>query len=196
MSVAPETGTPVVVVLRASRPQQWQGAVVALRDASLAIRLQGAPANLDAAAEYAIIHGTPGHRHSAAAAVVARNGEVVGFRLTSGWRALDSRSAQRFPTDFQAEVRSVLGGSRQPGRVVDVSAGGAAVAVDTRPGGSAIELAIWVNGYGASLQCEMVGASKSGDETILHLRFKDLPPPHRAFVRQLITDLAAREAAS
>ena len=183
-----------VVVLRPSPPVQWQGVVVALKDTSLAIRLHEPPASWDAEQQYLVISGIPGSRVSAHTRFVATNGAAVAFRLTSRWKQLDLRSSPRFATDLKAEVRSVLGSSRQPGRVVDISLGGAAVAVDARPGGSQIELGIAANGYSARLVCDVLNISQAGAETVLHVRFHEMSAPHQAFVRQLVASLVDAEA--
>jgi hypothetical protein len=191
---APEAGMPVVVVLRSTEPQNWQGEIVALRDASLAIRVTNAPGSWNAMLPYVVICGTPGSRFSAPANYVARNGDVAAFKLTSRWKPLDLRRDPRFATDLKAEVRSALGNSRQMGRIIDISAGGAAVAVDTRPGGSQVEIGIASNGYAARFLADVLHTNEVGSETILHLRFRDMTPPHRAFIRQLVAWLIETEA--
>ena len=189
MSVTPEPGAPVVVVLRSSEPVQWQGEIVALRDASLAVRLPKAPDSWNSLLPYMIICGQPGSRFTAQASFVARNGDVAAFKLTSRWKPLDLRRDQRFSTDLRAEVRSVLGSSRQDGRIIDISLGGAAIAVETRPGGSQIEIGMAANGYGARLLCDVLSSSEVGSDTVLHVRFRDLTPPQHAFIRQLVAGL-------
>ena len=92
--------------------------------------------------------------------------------------------------EIDAEVRSVLGTSRQRGAVLDVSTGGMAVAVEARPGGRAVEVHIAANGYAASLPCETVGVTQQEESAILHLRFDALSAPQQAFVRQLIASAA------
>lgn len=187
-------GTPVVVVLRAPEPLQWHGHVVALRDASLAIRLSDSPPRFDPLMPYILICGEQGSRFSAPARFVAQNGQAAAFKLTSTWKPLDLRRAHRFATDLKAEVRSVLGNSRQTGRVIDISTGGAAVAVDARPGGSQIELGVAANGYSARLLCDVLHVSEVGSDTVLHVRFCDVSPPHQAFIRQLVASLIEAEA--
>jgi hypothetical protein len=75
---------------------------------------------------------------------------------------------------------------------MDVSMGGMAVTVETRPGGKALQVVLTANGYSATLPCETVGASESDDVTLLHLRFEELTASQRAFVRQLVA--SARSA--
>jgi hypothetical protein len=194
MNVVPEAGMPVVVVLRAAEPVHWQGEIVALRDASVAIRVANAPAGWNPMLPYVVICGTPGSRFSAPATYVARNSDVAAFKLTSRWKALDLRRDPRFATDLKAEIRSVLGNSRQQGRIIDISAGGAAVAVDTRPGGSQVEVGIATNGYAARITADVLHTTQVGSETVLHVRFRDMTPPHQAFIRQLVAWLIENEA--
>lgn len=194
MSVAPEPGMAVVVVLRSPQPVQWQGEIVALRDASLAVTVSNAPQAWNLMLPYMLICGTPGSRYTATANFVARNGDVAAFKLAARWKPLDLRRDPRFATDMKAEIRSVLGNSRQAGRIIDISLGGAAVAVESRPGGSQIEIGISSNGYAARILCDVLGSSQVGTETVMHLRFRDLTPPHQAFIRQLVAWLVEVEA--
>lgn len=192
--VPPPPGTPVVVVQRTGVPKQWQGELVAFRDATLAVRMSGWPQSWDPAVPYSVIWGAPGSRSICNAAYVASKGEAVALRVTSALKSIDLRKDTRFSVELVAEVRSVLGNSRQQGRLIDVSAGGAAVAVDSRPGGSQIEIGLQANGYAARLLCEVVNTSTSGEQTVLHLRFKDLSPPQQAFVRNLVGRLVDSQA--
>lgn len=194
MSVTPEAGMPVVVVLRSPQPIQWQGEIVALRHASLAVRVTKAPGAWNSMLSYVVICGSPGSRFTAEANFVARNGEVAAFKLTSRWKPLDLRRDPRFATDLRAEVRSVLGNSRQDGRIIDISLGGAAVAVETRPGGSQLEVGIAADGYAARILCDVLSSSQAGAETILHLRFRDLTPAQQAFIRQFVATLVQAQS--
>jgi hypothetical protein len=92
-------------------------------------------------------------------------------------------------------VRSVLGSSRQEGRLIDVSFGGAAVALDSRPGGSQVEVGLWADGYGARLLCDVVSSNTGpSGETLLHLRFREPSAPQQAFIRQLVALLIETSA--
>ena len=194
MSVVPEPGMPVVVVLRSPEPIQWQGEIVALRDATLAVRVRNSPDAWNSMLQYVIICGQPGSRFTAEASFLARNSEVAAFKLSSRWKPLDLRRDPRFATDLRAEVRSVLGSSRQEGRIIDISMGGAAVSVESRPGGSQLEIGIASDGYAARVLCDVLSSSQAGSETILHLRFRDLTPPQQAFIRQLVASLVQAQA--
>ncbi len=194
MSLSPEPGMPVVVVLRSPQPVQWQAELVAVRETALAIRVANAPESWDSTLPYYIICGTPGSRFKAPASFVARNGGTAAFKLESPWKALDLRRDQRFATDLAAEVRSVLGNSRQPGRVIDISLSGAAIATGSKPGGSQVEIGITAQGYSARVLCDLLSSSQVGTDTVLHLRFRELTPPHQAFIRQLVAWLTEADA--
>ncbi len=194
MRALPEPGTPVVLVLRSANAVQWQGVLIALRDGAMAIRVKDPPQSWDTTLPYAVICGVPGSRTTAPATLVARNGDVAAFKVTGRWRPLDLRRARRFATDLSCEVKSVLGNSKQTGRIVDISAGGAAVSLESRPGGSQVEIGIWANGYAAHLLCDVLGSSNPGNHTVLHLRFRDLTAPQAAFVRQLVGQLTEAES--
>ncbi len=190
--VAP--GTPVTIVRRSSPPEQWTATVVVAREESIAARVTDPPAAWQPDTDYMVIQGSQGARTFAICSFVAAKNDVAAFRLTTHWRPLDLRKDRRYPADLQVEVRSVLGTSRQPGRLVDISMGGLAVAVETRPGGSQLEVSLWNRGYSASVPCELVRATPAANgHTVLHLRFRELTPPQQAFVRQFIASLQAAQ---
>jgi PilZ domain-containing protein len=190
--VEPEfgSGTPLVVFQRETPKVQWTGVVVAARSGGCAARISSPP-QWDAAAQLMLIAGTPGKRWVASGRFAAAQGEVVGFSLVSSWQPFDLRKSPRVSADLQAEVRSVLGQSKQPGRLIDISAGGMAVSVATKPGGSALEVAIWANGYAAQLPCEVISSNQADGGVVLHLKFQPLSPPQQAFVRQVVATLMA-----
>jgi hypothetical protein len=190
--VAP--GTALTVVRRSSPPQQWTASVVVSREDSIAARVNTPPAAWDADFPYMLILGVPGSRTFAIGSFVAAKTDVAAFRITTHWRPLDLRKDRRFQTDLQAEVRSVLGTSRQPGRLIDISLGGLAVAVESRPGGSQLDVSLWNGGYSAMVPCELVRATPNEKgQTVLHLQFRDLTPPQQAFVRQFVASLMSGE---
>lgn len=194
MSAVPPPGTPVVLVQRTANPRQFQGELIAFRDGTMAVRLADGPRTWDPATAYSVIWGAPGSRSICNVSFVACKDSAVAFRTVSALKPIDLRRDQRFNFELNVEVRSVLGTSRQTGRLIDISAGGAAVAVDARPGGSQVEVGLQANGYAARLLCDVVNSHDSGDQTVLHLRFKDLSPPQQAFVRNLVGRLVESQA--
>jgi len=194
MSVMPPVGTAVVLVQRSAPPLQWQGELVAVKGTTLAVRLNTGAGSLDATNGFSIIWGAPGSRKLCQVTVVASNDRAVALKLASMPKQIDLRRDERFRLELNIEVRSVLGNSRQQGRLIDISAGGAAISVDARPGGSQVEIGVHANGYGARLLCDVINAREEDDQTVLHLRFKDLSPPQQAFVRNLVGWLVEAQA--
>ena len=126
---------------------------------------------------------------------------MFAFQLLAEWRTVDARDAERYPVALKAEVRSVLGTSRQTGSLVDISATGAAVVVAARPGGRQLEVSLSAGGYAATLPCELVSVREHDESVTLSLSFEGLLPAQQAFVRQVIAvaqaaRIAAIEAAS
>jgi len=178
-------GAPVVVVRVANNPpQQHRGSVANVRTNALAIRLGG-----DAAftpGEPILVIAATSPRMAVHARFAASQDDLHAFQLDGAWRSLDVRRDSRYSVDLVVEVRSVLGKSRQPGTVVNISPGGVAVAVPARPGGRQVELALGVTGYSATLPCELVGVTETEGAVVLHLRFAELSPAQQAFLRHVI----------
>lgn len=179
-------GKPLSIVRRSDPPEQWAADIVAVRDDSVALRLTSPVTAWDPEQMYLLICGVSGSRHVAPATYFAHRNTAVAFKLRGPWKPLDLRKDKRFQVDMQVEVRSVLGSSRQTGRLVDISMGGLAVAVETRPGGNQLEVRLWSGGFSAQVVCDVVRATHQDGRTVLHLRFSELTPPQAAFVRQLI----------
>lgn len=186
-----EPGKQISIVRRTDPPGQWVADIVAVRDDSVALRMPEAVASWDADAVYLLIAGVSGSRRVAPASYFAHKNSAVAFKLRGPWKPLDLRKDRRFQADMQVEVRSVLGSSRQAGRLVDISMGGLAIAVDTRPGGNQVEARLYSSGYSAQVICDIVRTTQSGPSTILHLRYHELTAPQAAFIRQLIASLVA-----
>lgn len=173
-------------------PQQLVGTVHSARPQAIVGRLP-ADSRFQPGEALLLISGTIGSRMVAKARYAGAQGELFVFQLTSEFQPFDVRRAARVPVELTAEVRSVLGNSRQKGAILDVSTGGLAVAVGTRPGGRAIEVLITANGFSASLPCQTVSTTEHEECVILHLRFDKLAPAQDAFVRHLVAH-ATREA--
>lgn len=188
-----EPGNKLSIVRRTDPPGQWVADIVAVREDSVALRLSDPVAAWDTDAVYLLIAGVSGSRRVAPAAYFAHKNSAVAFKLRGPWKPLDLRKDKRFQADMQVEVRSVLGTSRQMGRLVDISMGGLAIAVDSRPGGNQVEARLYSGGYSAQVVCDIVRTTQSGATTILHLRFNDLTAPQAAFIRQLIAFLMTEQ---
>jgi len=182
-----EAGASVVVMLAAVRPPELRPAtVLAAKGERIVVRFESPLAvELDAIA--LVIVGPLGHRLVARTQCSGTKEGVYAFRIISEWQPFDGRLAPRYAMSLQAEVRSVLGGSRQAGKLIDISLGGAAVLVSSRPGGKSLELGLTSGGFASRLPCEVVGTTEREDSVILHLRFEALAPPQVAFLRRLVT---------
>jgi hypothetical protein len=177
----------VVVAVRVGQvpPQQCGGVIVTSHALVLAARFpEGAP--FADGESVLLLQGALGERQVARANWMRTQDDIAVFRLKAPFKPFDARKDGRIPAEFRAEVRSVIGGSRQSGLILDVSHGGLAVAVGARPGGKAIQVVVGANGYSATLPCEMMGTTQQDEYTILHLRFDSLSLSQQAFVRQMV----------
>lgn len=181
----------VAVRISASPPVQVAGTVVTARPLAIAARFPGGT-SFEPGETLLLICGSLGARLMTRGVWVRSQGDVSAFQLTGAFQPFDARKTQRVPTDLAAEVRSVIGNSRQRGTVMDVSTDGMAVAVPAKPGGRSLEIVVTAGGFSAALPCETVGVTPQEDYVILHLHFGELAPSRQAFVRQLVT--AARVA--
>ena len=179
-------GTPVVVVrVSANPPPQHHGEVAKLGTSGLAVRLAGDP-TLTPGEPVLLVAAGAFPRIAARGRFAASQGALCAFQLDGSWRSLDPRRETRYQMRLDAEVRSVLGTSRQAGAILDISPSGASVAVPVRPGGRQVELFLGVTGYAAALPCEVLGATEAEESAVLHLRFGDLSPAQLAFLRHVI----------
>ncbi len=173
-------------------PQSWQAVCAGASQHALAIASPDRPLPKDLA-EVILVVGTPGRRSFAPATFVRLHGGAHVFRLNREWRAFDGRASKRFAVNIPAQVTSVLGGSRQPGKVLDVSLGGVAVQVETKPGGRELELSMQADGYAARLPATLVRHEQRRGNVLLHLQFNRLTLVQQAFVRNLVERLEAIE---
>ncbi len=184
-------GAPVVVVrISENPPPQHRGSVANARRNALAIRLAGGAAFISGEPVLLIAPTSP--RRAVRARFAASQDDLFAFQLEGEWRSLDARKDSRYSVELTAEVRSVLGRSRQGGTVLNISTGGASVAVATRPGGRQVELVVSITGYSATLPGEVLGVTEAEETTVLHLRFVELSPAQQAFLRHVIGIARAR----
>lgn len=195
MGAFPVPGTPITVVLRSAEPSQWPGEVAAVREGGVAIRLAGEMPAWDPSATYALVALDGSVRMTQPVAYIGHSERAVAFRSLGPWQPVYRRKYPRFRADYRVEVRSVLGNSRQDGRMVDISMGGMAVRVGSRPGGRQVQVRVWAGAFSSELLCMVVGAEEDGDGVLLRLQYVELLPAQRAFVRQVIEGLAGPGAA-
>ncbi len=186
----------MTVILRSPEAVQWPGEVAAVREGGIAVRLAGEMPEWDPAATYALValHGNV--RMTQLAAYIGHSQRAVAFRSLGPWEPVYRRKYPRYRADYRVEVRSVLGNSRQDGRMVDISMGGMAVRVGSRPGGRQVQVRVWAGAFSSELLCMVVGSEEEEAGVLLRLQYVELLPAQRAFVRQVIEELAGPEAAA
>jgi hypothetical protein len=185
----PLPGVAVAVIWRnASAPGSARGRLRTLSGDGAAVDIDG-DLPWKPGAEVLLVAGEVGSRLVAKARFHASRGNAAIFTLAGGFHPFDLRGQARYPLLARTEVRSVLGQSRQPGQVLDISLGGLAVEVATKPGGKMVEVPLQLYGYAATLLCEIVGTAGEEGHIVLHLQFATLTPPQRAFVRNVVQRL-------
>lgn len=195
MNVSIAAGAALAVLQKSSPPVQRAGVVAAVKRSALAVRFEG-PVTWNETDEIVLIMSVDGKRLRATGRYVASQGDVHAFALATPWQPLNLRGAPRSRTNLYARVSSVLGQSRQDGRVVDVSLSGMAVWAPLKPGGGSVELMIASGGFTSHLRCEVVSAIPEASGVLLGLRYAELNHVQQAFVRQLVATAAAAEAAA
>jgi hypothetical protein len=186
-------GDPVGLLVQTSKgPESWQAICAGISPRAVALTAPDRPLPKDLA-DVILVVGTPGRRSFTHATYIRLHGGAQVFRLNGEWRAFDGRASKRFATNIPAQVTSVLGGSRQTGRVLDVSLGGAAVQVESKPGGRDLELSLQSDGYAARLPASLVRHEQRRGHVLLHLQFSRLTLVQQAFVRNLVERLEAIE---
>ncbi len=190
MEAAIRAGALVLLVQRSTPPSQFQGTALTAMGNVVAVKLS-APWSGAADAEVAIITGEPGARMLANGRLAQARGNVASFELVTEWQALDLRTTTRYPTELGAEVRSVLGQSRQPGTIVDLSYGGIGVMVRSKPGGREVAVAMSAGAFSATLPCRIVHTAPRDGGILLHLEFMELTGGQRAFVRNVVASIQA-----
>jgi len=189
-------GTPVVVMQRSvSPPVQHQATLASTRELVVALRL-ASPTVFHSGEDVLLVAGELGARKVVSARFAMVRDDVAVFRMLREWQDFDPRAHPRLPADITAEIRSVLGTSRQSARVIDVSLGGLGVEVATKPGGREMEVHLTVEGFAARLPCEIVNAESTDGGVLLHLRFAELTPVQHAFVRNMVGSLGKPERGS
>lgn len=193
MSEITRADEPIAVILRSDGGSRtWKGTTAGCSSNAVAAVLEspGFPAG---DGQVLVVAGVRGSRRFAPAAFVRVHGGAHIFRLLGEWRPFDVRASKRFRVDLPAQVTALLGGARHEGRVMDVSAGGMAVAVQTSPVGRDLEVALVFDGYGAHLPCRLVGAELWRSGQLLHLQFAALTIAQQAFIRNLLALLRQQE---
>lgn len=134
-----------------------------------------------------------GKRMVAAAELIDLVGARRVFRTIGPWRPLDRREFPRYATEMRGEVVGE-DGEWLFAQILDISLGGARLAVSELPQGRHIEVSIWALGQRESLPCEVVAWKDAplGHEVRVH--FGALSVPHLRLVRDLVALLASVES--
>lgn len=111
------------------------------------------------------------------------------------WVRFDARRSARYPVRGTAQVN--VGGHTVPAQPLDISEGGCAVAIAPEAApepGAAVDVGLQLVGYAAHVRCTVVGISPGPDGSVrLHLRFEELAPHQRAFVRAVVAAAAGQQ---
>jgi len=190
MEAVVRPGAPILVVQRSTPPVQFEGTAIAAMGDVIAVKLL-APWPGRPGAEVAIITGEPGARLLANGRLAQTRAQVASFELVTGWQQLDLRTTTRYPTELGAEVRSVLGDSRQPGTIVDLSYGGMAVMVGSKPGGREVAITMRAGAFSVTLPCRIAAVVASDHGVMLHLEFMNLTGGQQAFIRNVVASIQA-----
>lgn len=185
-------GAPVQVIQRgANPPLQMHGVAVTGMGPVVAVRFEtpwpGAPGD-----DVLLVAGDIGARMVARGRLHTMRASIASFEITDAWKPINLRANARFSTCLGAEVRSVLGQSRQNGTIIDISLGGMSVVTATKPGGREVAIVTTAGAYSATLPCEIVHTSRGQDCVTLHLKFRELTAAQSAFVRNLVAAASAR----
>jgi hypothetical protein len=191
-SESPEVRTPlagdnVVVSRRGGLAGNREGIFVGQRGFTISLRLEG---NAFADGEDVLMAcGPVGFRAAALARAVGEEGGIARFTRLSAWRAVDTREHPRYRTQLRATIRRTSGNVH--GNVLDISRGGAAIAVSELPGGNRLEVRVGTSHKAPLLPCRVVSFTDSEAQTVLHLRFEELAPPAVAYVDQLVAEVCS-----
>lgn len=188
MGELPEPGCTVAIVWRGEAAGTAYGVLQSASGAVLAVELPATPP-WAAGDPVMLVVSDLGNRQLARATFTNARAQVALFRLDQPFHRFDLRGQSRFPLTARVEVRARQSMTRHPGVVIDVSTGGMAVEVQTRPAGKGVDVTVQVGGYGATLPCEIVGSGGDEGRVVLHLKFVGLTPSQLAFVRNVITGL-------
>lgn len=133
-----------------------------------------------------------GQNMMATAELVGRRGNAWMARVTREWRPADARRYPRFRLEVGAWVRDGCSGPQIAGRLIDISAGGAAIETAARPGSSTVFATILHESFAGTLPARVVSITP-GDEGrhVLHLEFgSNLEAYQCAFIRTLVEKAA------
>lgn len=121
-----------------------------------------------------------------------RRGDDWLVRVTQPWRPADTRRFPRFRVDSGAMVRDEAGGPQYPGRLIDISAGGAAIETTAPADLCGVEATILDEPFSGTVPARVVAVTPGhGGKNILHLEFgPNVEAYQKAFIRVLVEKAA------
>lgn len=189
-------GAPILVVV--AEPIA-QAIARVISDEPPVLLIEAPPVEFKPGGTVTLVFGPRTARFAARARLAERHETSWGIERISPWVRFDGRQSVRYPVSGTAYLTH--GGWTVVARTVDISDGGCglAVAMEEAPDvGSRVRVAWQAFGYAAHLPCIVVGTSPGPEGWVrLHLRFDELAPHQRAFVRTVISaSLTAGASAS
>lgn len=184
----PGQGDPAAILRRGvPAGEVCSGSFVAQQAFNISIELESLPTALEPGQEVVIACGPVGKR----VVLLARFREMRGTRAIfirqSPWRPVDARLYPRYRTAITATVDS--GADQQPGRIIDISIGGAAVECEGSRHPRTVNLTF--EGVPGSLPCRVVKQDHADGHQVLHLQFESLASAARSHVQHLVENLGA-----
>ncbi len=140
-----------------------------------------------------IIVTNEGQRVVAAGEFVDCEGSWPVFRAIGPWRPLNRRESPRYATELRAEVVDQDGGWAFA-QVMDISLGGARLAVSDDVNAGEVEVAFWALGQRGSLPGRVVSTSRGQLGFEIRVRFGDLSVEQYRLLGDLVRLLATVEA--
>lgn len=185
---APNHGDPAAILRRGiPAGEVCAGSFVAQQAFNVTIDLESLPASLDPGQEVVIACGPVGNRVVLLARFREMRGTSAVFTRQSPWRPVDARLYPRYRTAITATLDS--GDEQQPGRIIDISFGGAAVECEGSRHPRTVTLLF--EGVPGGLPCRVVNQDQVDGHRVLHLQFESLASAARAHVQHLVESLGA-----
>ncbi|MCZ2107993.1 MAG: PilZ domain-containing protein [Dehalococcoidia bacterium] len=190
LAPAPVTGAPIVVLRRGSPSGEVCGGVFVGQQAFNVTLDLGSPEAVPEPGQDVILAAGPVGKR---VVLLARFRELRGARAIflrqSPWRPVDARLFPRYRTAIAATVE--LGGECHPGRIIDISKGGAALEIDCDADCEQPDVVFWLDDVPDGLPCRVVNREREPGHLVLHLQFEGLSNTASLHVQHLVERLGA-----
>ena len=189
----PRAGDATTVMQRGvGSPLSWDGVFETQRGFQIAVR-GTAECPFETEEDVLLASGPLGNRLASLARFKGLNAGRAIFTKLSPWRPVDTRADPRYRTHMSAFVRGES--VEVAASVLDVSAGGAALAmecdIEPRTGTEMLDVKIGTRPDAPYLPCRVISRSDGGAAKLLHVRFGTMTVQAHAYVSQLIGELCA-----